>query len=115
MILVIIENTNPRNVFSDPLQSIVLFAGEQFVIALQSNHSAGFKWELAEPLDEKIVTLLGNDFLIPDETLPNAAGKEIWNFRTTGKGSAEIKFKYVRDWQGGTKEYQNYTFTLVVN
>ncbi len=109
------ENKNPQNVFSDPSQTIVISQGDEFVIALQSNHSAGLKWELAEPLDEKIVTLRSSNFVIPDETLPNAAGKETWNFRTTGKGGTEINFKYVRDWQNETKEYQNITFTLVVN
>jgi predicted secreted protein len=109
------ENRNPNNVFSDPSQTIVISQGDEFVIALQSNHSAGLKWELAEPLDEKVVTLLGSNFVIPNETLPNAAGKETWNFRATGKGGTGIIFKYVRDWQNETKEYQNITFTLMVN
>jgi predicted secreted protein len=112
---VIIEDRNPRNVYSNPSQAIEVSQGEMFVIALLSNHSTGFKWELAEPLDENVVTLLGSNFLIPNETLPNAAGKETWSFRTKGKGATVIKFRYVRDWQNGTKELQNISFTLEVN
>jgi predicted secreted protein len=109
------ENSNPLNVFSDPSQSLILSEGQEFEISLQSNHSAGLKWELANPLDENVVTFLGSDFLIPDETLPNAAGKEIWHFKTTGNGATEIKFKYVKEWQNETQGYNNVTFTLVVN
>jgi predicted secreted protein len=108
------ENKNPQNVFSNPSQSIVVSAGEEFEIALQSNHSAGLKWELAQPLDENVVTFLGSDFLIPDETLPNAAGKEIWHFKTAGNGATEIIFKYVKEWQNETNGFYNITFTLVV-
>jgi predicted secreted protein len=109
------ENKNPANVFSDPSRTIALSQGEEFEISLQSNHSAGLKWVLADSLDESVVTLLGSNFLIMDETLPNAAGKEIWSFKTTGPGTTEIKLKYVRDWQDETAELQNVTFTLEVN
>jgi predicted secreted protein len=112
---VLIEDRNPRNVFSNPSQAIEVSEGEVFVIALLSNHSTGFKWELAEPLDENVVTLLGSNFLIPNETLPNAAGKETWSFRAKSKGATVIKFRYVRDWQNSTKELQNISFTLEVN
>jgi len=110
----IIKDSSPANVFNDPSQTIEVQPGQNFSIALQSNHSAGFKWELAEPLNEKVVTLLGSNFLIPNETLPNAAGKEVWNFKAAGKGAAIIKFNYVRDWQGSEKAFSQMVFTLNV-
>jgi predicted secreted protein len=112
---VVAGNSNPANVFSDPSQAIILTHGEEFAIVLQSNHSAGLRWELAETLDEKVVTFLGSNFVNPFEALPNSAGKEIWNFRTTGKGATVLKFKYIRNWQNQTKELQNYNFTVEVN
>jgi predicted secreted protein len=111
----IVKNNNSSNVFTEPSQEIVLTQGEQFVIALRSNHSAGYKWELAEPLEEDVVTLIGSDYLMPYQILPNVPGKETWNFRATGRGATVIKFKYVRNWQNETKEFQNVNFTLEVN
>jgi predicted secreted protein len=111
----VFDNKDPKFVFSDPEQTIVLSPGQQFVIVLQSNHSAGLRWELADSLDAGVVTFLGSNFLIMDETLPNAAGKETWNFKAVGSGTAEIKLRYIRDWQNETTELQDVTFLVEVN
>ena len=105
----------PANVFDDPSKPIDVGAGDSFAIALQSNHSAGLKWELAEPFDNQIIKLVGTNFSEPFETLPNAAGKEVWNFKAAGKGSAEIKLNYVYSWQSGSNPLQTVTFRVNIN
>lgn len=73
--------------------------GQQFTITMDSNRTTGFQWQLAKPLDETIVKLVGAEYRAPDALLPGAGGKEIWTFRAQGSGKAEIAFKYVRPWE----------------
>src|SRR5437763_8691249 len=42
---------------TDPTTPIVAPTGRSFVIVLDANPSTGYRWELAAPLDEGVVTL----------------------------------------------------------
>ena len=106
---------NLNNVFSDPSVPIEVTKGEKFAVVLESNHSAGLKWELGESLDNKLLTLLGTDFVQPYETLPNAAGKETWTFEAIGSGVTTLKFNYVYSWQSEAKPLESYIFRVNVN
>ncbi len=105
---------NNQNVFNDPSVPIDVSLGEKFAIVLLSNHSAGLKWELGKPLDNKILNLLGTNFVQPYETLPNAAGKETWTFEALGRGSTTVKFNYVYSWESDAKALEKYTFHVNV-
>ncbi len=106
------NNGNLQNVFNDPSKPIAVSSGEEFSIVLISNHSQGLQWELAEPLDNKLINLLGTDYTKPFETLPNAAGKEAWSFKAIGTGSTEIKFRYVYSWKADSEPMQQFTFLV---
>ncbi len=105
---------NNQNIFSDPSVPIEVSLGEKFAIVLLSNHSAGLKWELGEPLDKKMLILLGTNFVQPYETLPNAAGKETWTFEALGSGSTTLKFNYVHSWGSNSKALEKYNFHVNV-
>ena len=105
---------NLQNVFSDPSEPVNVVRGEKFVIVLESNHSAGLKWVLGKPLDNKVLTLLGTNFVQPFETLPNAAGKETWTFQAVGSGTTNVKFNYVYSWEAGAKPLESYSFKVNV-
>ncbi len=108
-------NNNFKNVYDNPSVPINVNVGDEFAIVLQSNHSMGFSWQLAKPLDVNVLSMLGTDFLIPNETLPNAAGRETWSFKAVGKGSTKISLKYVRSWDKSDKSYETETFDINVN
>ena len=102
------------NYFSDPSQPVDVKAGDKFSIILVSNHSEGFKWQLAGSLDDQVLSLTGTNFIRPIEILPNAPGKEVWYFKAVSKGSTKINFDYVHSWSEGTKTYEKYSFTVDV-
>ena len=109
------SGNNFKNIYDDPSVPISVNVGDEFALVLVSNHSMGFSWQLNKPLDANILSMLGTDFIIPNETLPNAPGKETWSFKAIGKGSTKISLKYVRSWDKADTTYENETFNINVN
>ena len=54
---------------------------DTFTIALESNPSTGYSWELAGPLDEAIVTSLGSDHEAGDGDAVGAPGTQELGFQ----------------------------------
>jgi predicted secreted protein len=73
--------------------------GESFSITLESNPTTGYKWELSDPVDTRIIKLVGSAFRAAESKLLGAGGREIWTFKAVGKGRTEIRMKYVRPWE----------------
>jgi inhibitor of cysteine peptidase len=78
---------------------LAVTSGQEFNITLASNPTTGYKWDLAKPLDSKLVTLITNQFIRPDTRLVGAGGKEIWTFKAVGEGKTQIDLKYIRPWE----------------
>ena len=104
-----------KNIFGDPSKPVDVESGEKFVIVLPSNHSAGFKWQLANPLDSPYLKLIGTDYRQPYETLPGAPGKETWTFEAGRAGSTKINFEYTPAWQSGDNAAKKVTFNVNIN
>jgi predicted secreted protein len=100
--------------YSNPEKTIEIKAGQYFKIALRSNPSTGYRWQLAEPLNEKIISNAGQTFIPPENQIPGAGGKEIWNFISINQGSTDISFKYIRPWEKNVKPVRESTFKIVV-
>ncbi len=79
--------------------SLSVEAGQTFRLAVDSNPSTGYEWQLSKPVNPKVARLLGVQFLKPESTKPGAPGQDIWEFRAVGQGKAEIHLKYVRPWK----------------
>jgi len=88
--------------FTDPNQPIVVRRGEEFVITLDSNATTGNRWELAQPLDEKIVTLLDQEYVTSGPPIPGAGGQEHWTFKAVGPGTTQLALAYKRANQNPT-------------
>ncbi len=92
-------------------------AGQDFTISLQSNHTTGFQWRLAAPLNKKIIQKV-NSVYKPDESggpdKVGAGGVEIWTFRAVSKGSADIMMKYARSNEKGVKPAEERVFKVTV-
>lgn len=88
-------------VYDDPNVPITVNAGKKFTIALQSNATTGFAWELSRPLDQSVVKFIDSKY----KTLPSPAlmvgrgGVEYWKFIAVGKGKAKISLHYIRPWE----------------
>lgn len=89
-------------------------AGQDFTISLQSNRSTGYQWELDGQLDEKIVKKVSSTYNEQPGGEPGAGGVEVWRFEGVGKGTTDIKMKYVRPSESSNPAEER-TFTVTVN
>jgi len=80
-------------------QVIRVKTGNNFKIELKSNPTTGYQWQLAKPLNKKIVDLVSSDYIPPKTNLVGAGNKEIWVFKAVKKGKTEILLKYARPWE----------------
>lgn len=89
-------------------------AGENFTITLESNPTTGYSWQLAKPLDEKIVKLVGSEYVPSKTDLVGAGGEENWTFLAVKKGTTRISLKYVRPWEKDKPPVEEKTFLVKV-
>jgi inhibitor of cysteine peptidase len=100
--------------FTDPARPITVSPGEKFVIVIASNRTTGFSWQVAKPLDEKVIKLVGSGYLPSKVDLDGAGGKEVWTFIAVAEGRTAIQLKYVRPWEKDKAPLQEATFTVIV-
>jgi inhibitor of cysteine peptidase len=98
---------------TDPEKPIATSPGQEFNISLKSNRTTGFLWQLASPVDEAVVKLVGSDYKAPQSRLQGAGGTEVWTFRATGRGQTTIAMKYVRPWEKNVPPARTATFKIV--
>jgi predicted secreted protein len=82
-----------------PPADIVTSPGQQFTLALEANHSTGFRWEITKAPDASVVTLAGTTYEQEPNAAPGAGGKEIWTFDAIAPGWAKIELVYRRPWE----------------
>jgi len=102
---------NDPTVYSDPGTVIRVAAGERFIIALEANPSTGYQWQLAQPLNEAVATLVDHRFEPAQDTSGTVdglglgwirvgvGGTDHWTFEAVGAGTTTISLEYVRPWQ----------------
>ena len=100
--------------YLSPGETVAVNSGCRFAVRLQSNPTTGYGWQLAKPLDEKIVVLVTNDYIHPDTGLIGAGGHEVWIFKAVGRGQVKIVFKYVRPWEKDRPPTETNVFKVVV-
>ncbi|MCA1554685.1 MAG: protease inhibitor I42 family protein [Chloroflexi bacterium] len=87
--------------FDDPSQPIDVQRGDEFLIHLKSNATTGYRWELAKPVDETIITLVNHEYRGSVLPIAGAGGEEQWTFRAVGAGTTQIDWIYRREHQPG--------------
>jgi inhibitor of cysteine peptidase len=78
---------------------IMVAVGEQFVVALASNVTTGYRWQLDDPGADGIVTLVGSEYVAPGAQLPGAGGKECWTFAAQAEGTTTLGLSYRRPFE----------------
>ena len=89
-------------------------SGEQLTISLDANPTTGFEWQLAAPLDEKVVALVKHAYQPPDNSTIGAGGTDVWTFKAVGPGSTTITLDYRRPWEKDTPAAERKTYPVVV-
>jgi inhibitor of cysteine peptidase len=87
-------------------------AGEIFSIILDSNPTTGYQWQLANPLDEKVLKLISSEYRMPETQMVGAGGKEVWTVKALSTGQTTISFEYVRPWEKDREPAKKAIFTI---
>ena len=98
-------------------QEVEIDVGKLLVITLESNPTTGFGWELAEPIDENLLTLVESGYepgADAETGLVGAGGTEVWSFETLATGGTTITMEYSRPWDGGEKAAETFEVTVTV-
>ena len=77
--------------------------GQQLTVALKSNPTTGYRWEMTKPVDNAILKMDGYKFEAPDGAMLGKSGKEVWKFRALSAGKTTLYFQYVRPWEKDAK------------
>ena len=101
-------------VFTDPSQPVVVQAGEEFFIALASNHTTGYTWTQSLG-DGKILAYEGNVYQGPFNGLPGGGGQQIFIYHANRSGSTAVHFAYARPFEAGAAAAKTLTFRVTVD
>ena len=87
---------------------------QMIIVKLCSNPTTGFQWKyeiigqnVLQETDHRLVS-------VKNENVVGAPDKEVWNFQAVGKGTAEVRMEYGRQWEGGEQNEWTYVFTVTV-
>jgi len=88
--------------------------GQTIVLTLESNATTGYGWQLAGPVDGKVVEFVSDNYIVSQTNLVGVGGVEEWAFKAIGKGKTKIKLKYVRPWEKNQAPVKKDVFNIYV-
>jgi inhibitor of cysteine peptidase len=89
-------------------------AGQIFSLKFVTSPGTGYGWELDNPLDEKMLTIMEIKNEVPDNGLLGASEYEIWICRALAAGRTEINLKYVRPWEKDADPVKKHVFRVQI-
>lgn len=108
------EDSNAISQYTDPTSPITVSAGEKFAIIIASNPTTGFSWQIAKPINGKVIKFLNSEYIPAKSGLIGAGGKEVWTFVAVAAGETSISLKYVRPWEKEKSAEAEATYTVIV-
>lgn len=81
--------------------TIKAYVGKEFVITLEANATTGYEWQLAQPINDKLIKLVSSEYRPYKTGLTGSGGRSVWTFKAIQTGKAQISFKYIRPWEKG--------------
>ena len=102
-----------KTIYTEKDSTIRVSVGMEFSIILESNPTTGYSWKFAADLDEKVIQLVKDEFIPPDNLRKGAPGKQLWTFRRVGAVETTISLEYLRPWEKGKPPARAVTFTVI--
>lgn len=101
---------------SDNGSSVKLRNGGELVISLESNPSTGFAWVIAEPPPAALESQGDPEYLPPAGATPavGAAGTEVFTFKATAAGTAELTLEYRRGFEPDVPAEKTFSVTVEI-
>jgi predicted secreted protein len=96
------------------VEQIRVLAGKQFSITLNANHTTGYSWRLAKPLDPVLLKQIGDDYHEATSDAVGAPGEEMWTFESVAAGTVELDFEYVRPFENDAKPVKKAKYSIVI-
>ena len=94
------------------VEQIRVLAGKQFSITLIANHTTGYNWRLAKPLDPAMLKQISNDYHAAASDALGAPGEEIWTFESVAKGTVALDFEYAHSFEKDAKPVKKAKFSI---
>ena len=96
------------------VEQIRVLAGKQFSITLNANHTTGYSWRLAKPLDPAMLRQISDDYHAATSGAVGAPGEEVWTFESVAAGNVELDFEYVRPFEKDAKPAKTAKYSIVI-
>ena len=96
------------------VEQIRVLAGKQFSLTLHANHTTGYNWQLAKPLDPAMLKQIGEDYHAATSDAVGAPGEEVWTFECIAAGTVELNFEYVRPFEKDAKPVKKAKYVVVI-
>lgn len=100
--------------YTSAATDIAVKQGERFTIALDGNRTTGYQWQLAQPLDTSIVTLVSSTYQPSNAGTAGAGGREVLTFQSVARGATTVDLEYVRPWEKDVPAGKISTFRVTV-
>ncbi len=82
--------------FSELKENIEVAPGETVAVRLPTSFSEGYRWQLAQPLNERLVKLVKSSYRRSEPAEPGMDGYQVLVFQAVAEGNATIPLQYVR-------------------
>ena len=94
---------------------IELTPGQAFRIALESNPSTGFQWQIVEFDEVLLQSTAESKYESSDPNgPPGTAGQQVFRFATRKAGQTTICMVYRRPWEKDQPPVRSYSLTLLI-
>jgi inhibitor of cysteine peptidase len=97
-------------------ETVELSVGQEFTIALESNPSTGYGWEVL-PMPEPVVKQVGEAEFKQDETSGRrvgVGGTATFRFKAVEAGNGPLKLVYRRSWETEVEPIKSFSVKIVV-
>lgn len=99
---------------AEGVEQIRVLAGKQFSITLNANHTTGYGWRLAKPLDPATLRQISDDYHAATSDAVGAPGEEVWTFEAVAAGNVELDFEYVRPFEKEARPMKTAKYSIVI-
>ncbi len=94
--------------------SVSLRAGQTLIIALKSNPTTGYDWQV-DQADEKVVRVVKQDFQpASDPERLGAPGQTVVEFQAVSAGTTTLRLIYVRPWEKDVEPQETFQVRITV-
>ena len=101
-----------KYVLTDPSVQLEVAAGGEFYIAVESNPTTGYHWEVMNSWNPNIMVMVANEYQSTSpEGVAGGGGMDIWQFDALSAGDATFTISYFPPGDA-TDPQQTLTFTV---